>query len=145
MPDFKLVVNDPKTAKSYQKIVTGNEADTFRGTKIKSKISGDLIGLKDYELEITGGSDSSGFPMRSDIDGILRKRPFVSKGPGVKGLKRGEKIRKTVAGNAISHLTSQINLKILKHGSKPLDEIFGKTQKPQEAKKEETTPQETPK
>lgn len=138
MPDFKLVINDPKTAKSYQKIVTGNEADVFRGTKIKSKISGDQIGLKDYELEITGGSDSSGFPMRSDIEGILRKRPLVSRGPGIKGLKKGEKIRKTVAGNTISHLTSQINLKVLKHGSKSLDEIFTKTQK------EQTTPQETP-
>ncbi len=142
MPDFKLVINDPKTAKSYQKIVTGNEADTFRGTKIKSKINGDQIGLKDYELEITGGSDSSGFPMRSDIEGILRKRPFVSRGPGVKGLKKGEKIRKTVAGNTISHITSQINLKVLKQGSKSLDEIFGKTQKSPEEKKEEA-PKET--
>lgn len=141
MPDFKLVINDPKTAKSYQKIVTGNEADVFRGLKIKSKVNGEQIGLKDYQLEITGGSDNAGFPMRFDIEGILRRRPLINKGPGVKGLKKGEKIRKTVSGNTISHITSQINLKVLKHGSKSLDEIFGKVQD----KKEESAPQEAKK
>lgn len=136
MPDFKLVISDPKTAKSYQKVVTGNEADVFRGTKIKSKINGDSIGLKDYELEITGGSDNAGFPLRFDIEGILRKKPFINRGPGIRGLKKGEKTRKTVAGNTISHLTSQINIKVIKHGPKSLEEIFGKTQKPKEEVKE---------
>lgn len=138
MPDFKLVINDPKTAKSYQKVVTGEQADVFRGTKIKSKIQGDSIGLKDYELEITGGSDNAGFPLRFDIEGILRKRPLISRGPGIRKLKKGEKTRKTVAGNTISHLTSQINLKVTKHGSKSLDEIFGKTEKKEELKQEAT-------
>ena len=87
MVEFKLTINDVKTGKSYKKIVRDLEADVFRGKKIKDQVLGNEFGLKDYELEITGGSDNAGFPMRSDLDLMGRKRILIVKGQGAK-LKR---------------------------------------------------------
>ena len=54
MPEFKLVINDVKSGKSYQKAVTGDESDVFKRTKIGSIISGDTFGFNGFEFEITG-------------------------------------------------------------------------------------------
>ena len=139
MAEFKLVINDVKKGRSYQKVVTGVESDVFKGLKIGSKLKGDSFGLKGYELEVRGGSDSAGFPMRFDVDGILRRKPYVSRGPGVRGLKKGEKTRKTMAGNTLTENIKQINLKVIMYGSKSIEEIFGvKTEEAKvEAPKEE--------
>lgn len=112
--------------KSYQKTAD----NLFEGKTIGDKISGDLIGLKSYELEITGGSDKCGFPMRKSIEGSVRKRGFFGKGVGVKKIKRkGMKIRKTVVGNTISENIRQINFKVLKKGSEDLDVLMPKESK----------------
>ena len=42
--------------------------------KIMEKIDGNTLGLSGYELQITGGSDKSGFPMRRDIEGVSTDR-----------------------------------------------------------------------
>ena len=123
MAEFKAVINDPKTGKSYQKIITDS---SLIGKKIKDKIKGDSLDLKEYELEITGGSDSSGFPMRKDFDSSARKRIMLTKGPGLRHNKKGRRIRKTLRGNTISSKTTQINFKILKYGTKKPEEIFKK-------------------
>lgn len=135
MTEFKIVINDVKKGKSYQKIVTGNESEIFIGMKIGSKISGDIFGFKGYEFEVRGGSDNAGFPMRFDIEGIGRRRPYVSQGPGVRGLKHGQKTRKTIIGNTISQTIKQINLKIINYGQKPVEEVLGV--QPKEEPKEE--------
>lgn len=143
MPEFRLVINDVKKGRSYQKVVTGNETDAFRGLKIGSKLSGDSFGLKDYELEVRGGSDDAGFPMRFDVEGMSRRRPYISRGPGIKGLKKGEKTRKTVTGNTLTHNIRQINLKVVNYGSKSLEDIFGvKQEEVKEEKKEHHKPKE---
>ena len=123
MPEFKVVINDVKTGKSYQKIVSGEESDVFKRTKIGSIISGDTIGFHGYEFEIRGGSDNCGFPMRSDIEGINRKRPLVTNSIGVHIKGKGIKKRKTLVGNTLSHLISQINIKTTKYGNKQITEI----------------------
>lgn len=92
------------------------------GKKIGDKISGDLIGLKDYELEITGGSDTAGFPMNKTIDGSGRRNILVT-------AKNGNKIRVTSRGNQISDQTAQINLNVLKEGKEPLDKLLPKEKK----------------
>lgn len=135
MPEFKLNINDVKTGKSYKKIVSGNESDIFKNKKIKDKIIGDSFGLKGYEFEITGGSDIAGFPMRSNIPGIGRKKVLLTKGPGVKIKRKGMKKRKSVVGSTLSHLITQINLKTITYGNKSFEEVFGKKEeiKPKEA------------
>ena len=90
------------------------------------------MGLDGYELQITGGSDKEGFPMRNDIKGISRKKIVVTKGIGFharKGLRR----RKLIRGNTISTETAQINFKVVKAGHKHLAEIFPKKEEAKEA------------
>ncbi len=136
MVEFKLVINDPKSRRSFSKSVRDHEADIFRGKKIKDLVKGDSLGLKGYELEITGGSDNAGFPMRYDLDTMARKRVLLTKGPGVKINIKGMKKRKTVVGSHVSTNISQINLKIVKEGEKSINEIFNVTENKESKDKE---------
>jgi small subunit ribosomal protein S6e len=89
----------------------------FENMKIGDTIKGGLIGFPNYEFQITGGSDASGFPMRKDVHGPVKKKILVSKrGIGYKPLRKGQKKRKTVRGNEITYDMSLINLKITKYG-----------------------------
>jgi len=93
----------------------------FETLKIGDTIKGGLIGFPNYEFEITGGSDASGFPMRKDVHGPVKKRILVSKrGIGYKPRRKGEKKRRTVRGNEITFDMTLINLKILKYGETEL-------------------------
>jgi len=132
MANFKIVISDQKTGKSYQQELKDESADKLLGLKINDTVKGDDIDLPGYEFEITGGSDNCGFPMRSDVSGTSRKR-ILSVG-GVVGIKnddKGKRIRKTVCGNTIHNNSVQINLKITKYGKKTLD-----------AENKETSPEE---
>lgn len=128
MVETKIVMG--YKGKSYQKAII----DELVGKKVGDKFSGEVIGLNGYEFEITGGSDTSGFPMRKDIPGILKKRALLTQGPGVHVKNKGNRIRKTVRGNTISNETAQINLKVLKVGSEELDKIFPKKEEKKEEK-----------
>jgi small subunit ribosomal protein S6e len=138
---FKLVVSDPKTKKTYQKEVSQKESGLLN-RKIGEKIKGDFLGLSGYEIEITGGSDKQGFPMRPDIQGVARKRVLLTGGPGFHPKQKGERRRKSVRGNTISQDIVQVNAKIVKHGAKKLEQIFGKKEKKPEEKKPEEKPKE---
>ncbi len=93
----------------------------FEAMKIGDTIKGGLIGFPNYEFEITGGSDASGFPMRKDVHGPVKKKILVSKRAiGYKPRRKGEKRRKTVRGNEITYDMTLINLKILKYGETEL-------------------------
>ena len=121
MVEYKIVLADPKTGKCYQREIKEAEAEVFLGKKIGNNVKGDSFDLSGYEFKITGGSDSSGFPMRGDIEGIGRKRILIIKGIGAKKKRAGQRQRKTVRGNTIGEETNQINLKILKYGKAKLD------------------------
>ena len=123
MAELKAVINDPKTGKSYQKVLENNP---FINNKVKDKVNGNLIGLDNYELEIRGGSDKSGHPIRFDMPGIGKKRALLTSGPCVKVKDKGNKVRKTVVGNIINEDIVQINLKIIKSGSLDLEAMFPK-------------------
>src|SRR3989344_8454285 len=128
MPEFKIVVGEK--GKSYAKNLNSDESEFLLGKKIKDKVEGGHLGLKGYELEVTGGSDKEGFPIRFDVEGLVRKQIFLTKGDvGTRLKRKGVRIRKAVASNLITNNTSQVNLKVLKTGQKTLDEIFGKTPK----------------
>jgi small subunit ribosomal protein S6e len=119
--------------------------DILIGKSIGDKISGKTIKpeFEGYELEITGGSDFSGFPMDGDTEGIGLKKVLLKKGWGMwtkpKGLKKkkprarpGLRLRKTVRGKTISEKTVQVNLKIIKEGHKKLTEIFPEQNQPKQ-------------
>jgi small subunit ribosomal protein S6e len=124
MAELRFVINDTKTGKSYQKAL---ETQDFDGKKLGETVKGDFLGLEGYELEITGGSDYAGFPLRKDIEGPARKRGLFKGGVGMRKVERkGIRKRKTVCGNTITEQTVQINLKVTKAGTKKLEEIFAK-------------------
>jgi small subunit ribosomal protein S6e len=134
---FKLVISDPKTRKSWQKEVSG---EGILGKKIGDKFSGTVAGLEGYELQITGGSDSDGFPMRKDIEGTARKRVLLSGGVGFKPRLEGQRKRKSIRGNTVSQDAAQVNSKVVKYGKVPLEKVLGAAAK--EEKKEEPAPEE---
>ena len=87
--------------------------------------------LTGYKLEITGGSDLTGRPMRSDLDGGGVKSVLITAGVGYKGKKYvkkkgmtyrykydGLRRRRNLRGNVISQDTRQINLKIVEAGKR---------------------------
>ncbi|KKM96170.1 hypothetical protein LCGC14_1180880 [marine sediment metagenome] len=93
----------------------------FDGMKIGDIIKGGLIGFPNYEFQITGGSDSSGFPMRKDVHGPVKKKILVSKrASGYKPQRRGERRRKTVRGNEVTTDMTLLNLKVAKYGEAEL-------------------------
>jgi len=147
---FKFVVSNGKNSWQVEK----DEKDApILGKKIGDTISGDIIGLSGYELQITGGSDKDGFPMRSDIEGIVRKQFLIKKGIGFSGIKRrpgkkvgkkksyvkieGLKKKKMLRGNTIGTDIAQINCKVSKAGPSSLETILGAP-----GKKKEPTPEE---
>lgn len=98
-PAWQIRINDERTS-------------SLIGLKIGDEFPGDIIGLKNTKLVITGGSDISGFPMRPDIPGPIKKRALLSGPPGFHPREDGERRRRTVRGNTIAMDTVQINTKI---------------------------------
>lgn len=123
MAELKVVINDPKKGKSYQKVLPENP---FANKKVKDNVKGDELGLSGYELQITGGSDKSGCPIRFDMPGFGKKKALLSSGPCVRINVKGKRVRKTVVGNIINADIVQLNMKVVNYGSKPLEEIFPK-------------------
>ena len=123
--EFRVVISDPQSGKAYQKVVEGANANRLIGKKIGDVISGTVVELPpDYELQITGGTDKDGFPMRPDLPGSGRKRLLLSKSTGFRPKEKGLRRRKTVRGKVISRDIMQINMKVVKHGKIPLEEYF---------------------
>ena len=132
MAEFKLNIG-LKNGKTYSMEVKDEQARVFLNHKIGDVIKGDAIGLKGYELKITGGSDKAGFPMRWDVNGTARKRVLIVSGVGIRKNKEKVRKRKLVAGNTVQAHISQINLKVVKEGPEPLF----KEEEQSEEKKEE--------
>jgi len=133
---YKIVVADPKTKRTYQKEVAEKESG-LTGRKIGEKIKGDFLGLPGFEIQITGGSDKQGFPMRQDMPGFGRRKVLLTRGTGFHALRSGERRRKLVRGNTISDEIAQVNMKVLVYGKDSLAKLFGKEEKHEEKKAEE--------
>jgi small subunit ribosomal protein S6e len=136
MANFKVVISDPKSKKAYQKEIDQNQSGML-SLKIGDKVTGNGLGLTGYKLEITGGSDREGFPMRPDVDGTVRKKIILTQPPGFHAKRKGQRKRKSVRGNIISAQITQINAKVIEWGAKSIEELLGVKEKPKEEKKEE--------
>ena len=138
---FRIVVSG-KDGKAFQKDV---DAPSLVGLKIGDSVDGSLVGLNGYNLEITGGSDKEGFPMRRDLPGLARKRILLTDSTGYNAPQAGVRKRKSVRGNTVSELIMQINMKVVAAGEKPVHELWGITPKPPKEKwKPPTQEQPTP-
>ena len=133
MVDFKVVVNDTKNGKSHQVEVSGHHANSLIGKKIGDEVDGIFISLPGYKLQITGGTDKDGFSMRSDLPGAGRRNLLLSDGKGFHEIRDGMRKKKTIRGNTVSQDIVQINMKVIKHSSRSIDQLL----KTKEDKKEE--------
>ena len=137
MADLKIVIGT-KEGKSYQKELKDQQAEFFHGKRVSDTVGGDQIGLSGYEFLITGGSDKCGFPMRKGIQ-MHRKKVFIGKSVGFSGQDRmGQKQagllkKRTVCGERITRIITQVNLKVTKEGAQPLG---GEEAKAEKEKKE---------
>ncbi|MCL5018830.1 MAG: eS6 family ribosomal protein [Candidatus Pacearchaeota archaeon] len=140
---FKVNIAE-KNGKTYHLDL---ESEELMGKELHSQIEGKDISpeLSGYEFEITGASDTSGFTSMANVEGTGLKKLLLSYGkamhrrPRREGKKKvsnftpkGLRLRKTVRGKVISPAIVQINLKILKEGSKKLSEVFPDQNLPKE-------------
>ena len=128
MAKFKVIVSDPEAGTS--KVVELEEARAvpFIGRKIGETVDGAVVDLPAHKLQIMGGSDKDGVPMRSNVHGGVRRNVVLSGGTGFNPQDKGERRRKTVRGNVVTDEIVQINTKIIE-----------KPKKPAESKKEQAT------
>jgi small subunit ribosomal protein S6e len=146
MAKFKLIISDPADGTSKAVELQETRAAPLIGRKIGDILDASIADMPGNKVQITGGSDKDGFPMRPSVHGGVRRRVILSGGVGFNPLDEGMRKRKTVRGNVITDDIVQVNLKIVektkpKEGKKPK----GKKEKssPKEAAKE--TPPSTSK
>jgi small subunit ribosomal protein S6e len=132
LTNFKLTVSDIK-GKSVTKELKDSDANPLLGLQMGNETDAVIVGLKG-KLKITGGSDKSGVPMRSDIHGAARKRVLLTKGVGLQDVETGQRVRKLMRGNIISEEIYQVNCKY--DGELPVEAPAEKTTENSEEKKE---------
>jgi len=121
MAKFKIIISDPEEGNSKTVELEENRTAPLIGKKIGDLIDGTMLGLPGYSIQITGGSDKDGFPMRPNVHGGVRRSAVLSGGVGFNPEKKGERRRKKVRGNIITDEIVQINMKIVEKpkGKKP--------------------------
>ncbi|MHC1631565.1 MAG: 30S ribosomal protein S6e [Methanotrichaceae archaeon] len=131
--DFRVVISDPQSGRAYQVEAKDAAVNKFLGHKIGNSIDGEAVGMPGYTLQITGGSDREGFPMRRDLPGSKRRKILIAGGIGYHSVEKGCRRRKTVRGSDIASDIGQINVKIAERGVKPVEELLGITSSEEES------------
>ncbi len=114
MAKFKLIVSNPETGKVSVHELEGSRAQPLVGREIGEVADGSIVGIDKAKLEITGGSDKDGIPMRPDVHGGGKKYTVLSGGVGFKPRSSGDRQRKLVRGRMITDQTYQINMRVIK-------------------------------
>ena len=117
MAEFQVVVSDG-TGHTEQFEVDGQDANRFLGRDLGDEVDGGAVGLDGVTLELTGGSDEAGRPMRADVSGAELKELLLEGGVGYNPSRDGERKRITVRGRQISEATAQVNAAMV-------DDTFG--------------------
>lgn len=121
MAKFKVIVSDPQAGTSKVVELEESRVAPFIGRKLGETLDGSVVDLPAHTIQILGGSDKDGVPMRGNVHGGIRRRVVLSGGAGFKAKKSGERKRKTVRGDIITDEIVQINLKIVERPAKPVE------------------------
>ncbi len=119
MAKFKVIVSDPQTGTSKVQELEEARAAPFIGRKIGETMDGAVVDMPATKLQIMGGSDKDGVPIRPNVHGGVRRNVVLSEGVGFKSKRRGGRKRKAVRGNIITDEIVQINMKIVDQPAKP--------------------------
>ena len=109
LANLKLTISDIK-GKSVSKELNDSDVNPLLGLQLGNETDASIVGLTG-KLKLTGGSDKSGVPMRSDIHGATRKRVLLVKGVGLQDVEYGQRKRKLMRGNIVSEEIYQLNCK----------------------------------
>jgi len=122
MAKFKVIVSDPQSGASKVVELEEARASPFIGRKLGETLDGAAVDLPAHKIQLMGGSDKDGVPMRSNVHGGVRRAVVLSSGAGFKPKKKGERKRKVVRGDIITDEIVQINIKIVERpaGAAPL-------------------------
>jgi small subunit ribosomal protein S6e len=112
MAEFQIVVSD-ETGHTEQFEVDGQDANRFLNRDLGDEVDGGAVGHDGVTLELTGGSDEAGRPMRADVAGSELKELLLEGGVGYHPSREGERKRVTVRGRRISEATAQINARMI--------------------------------
>ena len=129
---MRIVISE-SNGKSYQAELAKDKEASIVGKKIGEELDGNLVGAAGYTLQLTGGSDGSGFPMRMDVSGPVKKTVLSTDATGFNAKEKGERKRVYVRGNTYSADIVQVNAKVIKAGATPLDQLFGKKEEKKDA------------
>jgi small subunit ribosomal protein S6e len=131
MAKFKVIVSDPEAGTSKVVELEEARAAPFIGRKLGETIDGAVVDLPAHKVQIRGGSDKDGVPMRGNVHGGVRRRVVLSGGAGFSPENKGERKRKTVRGSTITDEIVQINMKIVEKPTKPTEtKLAQPTQQP---------------
>jgi small subunit ribosomal protein S6e len=126
MATFTVVVADPESGTTHQLEAEEQDANRFMGKGLGDEVDGSAVSLDGYTLELTGGSDDAGRPMRSDVAGPNLKEVLMKGGGvGYTPNRDGERKRVTVRGSEISDTVAQINTKIVDRGDESVASLLG--------------------
>lgn len=126
MATFQVVVGDPDTGEAHSFEVDGQDANRFMGREIGDEVDGTAVGLDGYTLEITGGSDAAGRPLRTDVSGPDLSEVLVAeRSTGYRPERGGERKRITVRGREIGDEVAQVNARIAGRGDQSIDDLLG--------------------
>jgi len=112
MAKFKVIVSDPQDGTSRVVEVEEARATPFLGRRMGETIDGIVVDMPAHKIQILGGSDKDGVPMRGNVHGGIRRQVVLSEGAGFKSKRKGGRKRKMVRGNIITDEIVQINAKI---------------------------------
>lgn len=125
MAEFTVAVADPEDGTTYQIDAAEQDANRFIGREIGDEVEGGAVGLDSHTLEITGGSDDAGRPMREDVRGAELKNVLLEGGTGYDPNRDGERKRVTIRGREVSDSTRQINVRIAERGDGSVADLLG--------------------
>lgn len=112
MAQFKVVISD-SNGKSISQELKDKVASPLLGLKIGDIVDSNVVGINGGKMQITGGSDKSGTPMRPDLHGGVKKYILLARGIGMRNRNPGLRIRKLIRGSMVTEEIYQLNCKLL--------------------------------
>lgn len=118
MAKFKVIVSEPENGTSKAVELEETRATPLIGRKLGEIVDGAVVDLPAHKVQIMGGSDKDGVPMRGNVHGGVRRNVVLSGGAGFNPKNKGERKRKTVRGSIITDEIVQINMKVVEKPAK---------------------------
>jgi small subunit ribosomal protein S6e len=146
MAKFKVIVSDPETGTSKVVELQEARAAPLVSKKIGEVMDGAIVDMPGHKVQLMGGSDKDGFPMRPSVHGGVRRSIVLSGGVGFNPTDDGMRRRKTIRGNIVTEEIVQVNLKVVEKpkGAKEAKKTKEKKEEKSSTPKESEPPAQPP-